>query len=899
MSRRLPSTLSSWRALGTRIGRLPPSLRVLSIDVFDTLVFRRVDPDLIQLGTSRELVRRLGALGVAVVRDPLAARREAEFTVARSKAERGLELEAPLAETVREWIPLLAGCAPAYLDELADRIVAFEIASEARAAVPNEALRCWLEARRADGLRLVFCSDTHLGVNGLRKVLAVAGLGSLFAAGYASCDAGVSKGTGRLFASVLSAERVEPHELLHIGDSPLYDGAGARAAGCRALVVADRATSAWRARSRFDAERLGVDSGWAGIVAAAAAERGARHATPEERFGHQVLGPIVAAFAHRAAEICRERGVRRIFFLAREGFSLKAAHEEIAATVWPDGNAPPTSYLSISRVVALRAAADGLGPEELEAAEANHARPTLRRLLAPLGVPKAEMLRTAQAGALGIDESLAPGSWRRPPLAQLLADPELAARVRACASRERRLLHEILRAEGYFAGGTVALVDVGWGGLMQRSLERAFGHEEGAPQLLGLYAGLDHFSAGRAGARSERIGVLADAEAAPTDWHGAALLAYAPLFEALLRAPHGTVLRYEADEDGRAYPVLRADADPARAAELRDEPLLALFQSGIRRYGESYAGSARMLGFAAADALPYALACCDRLLRYPELAEARWLASLTSVCDLGLAEVTPLGRLGRADARHERAFAIPARISGALWPHGAAARLLGRILRHAILPRIEDQLAPLAASTPLAVAAAPLPASSEPTRPRPGEAAPPCDAPGSAIETAARARSAKLIAEARAVRPDAPVIARHETIAPAALVAGAFHRRLLASRRSRRGLPPLAGGAVAARLLVRRTWSGSRAAWHHTTRSSFENGCRFWSESRRRNHSSETFQRERQSGLKCASKRNAWPDPTLSSDQVETTTPSGSCCSTQSQVARSDSSLQPGPPTMT
>ena len=74
-----------------------------------------------------------------------------------------------------------------------------------------------------------------------------------------------------------------------------------------------------------------------------------------------------------------------------------------------------------------------------------------------------------------------------------------------------------------------------------------------------------------------------------------------------------------------------------------DEPRLALMQAGMLWYGRQYAECAVMLSACADETLPYARACVDRLMRYPEPREARWLFSMTGVCDLGLDEMRRLG----------------------------------------------------------------------------------------------------------------------------------------------------------------------------------------------------------------------------------------------------------------
>ena len=51
---------------------------------------------------------------------------------------------------------------------------------------------------------------------------------------------GASKPSREIFATALAAAGVAPHEVLHVGDSPLDDYEGARAAGLPALLL-DRA----------------------------------------------------------------------------------------------------------------------------------------------------------------------------------------------------------------------------------------------------------------------------------------------------------------------------------------------------------------------------------------------------------------------------------------------------------------------------------------------------------------------------------------------------------------------------------------------------------------------------------------------------------------------------------
>jgi putative hydrolase of the HAD superfamily len=54
-----------------------------------------------------------------------------------------------------------------------------------------------------------------------------------------SSEVGVDKPNPRIFAELIQQFRVSPEQVLHVGDDPIVDGAGAIAAGLQALVVGE------------------------------------------------------------------------------------------------------------------------------------------------------------------------------------------------------------------------------------------------------------------------------------------------------------------------------------------------------------------------------------------------------------------------------------------------------------------------------------------------------------------------------------------------------------------------------------------------------------------------------------------------------------------------------------
>lgn len=91
-----------------------------------------------------------------------------------------------------------------------------------------------LERLRAAGLRLVVVSNWDVS---LHQRLEETGLAELIDGAVASAEAGAAKPDRAIFARGLELAGVAPDEALHVGDSPVEDVEGARAAGIEAVLV--------------------------------------------------------------------------------------------------------------------------------------------------------------------------------------------------------------------------------------------------------------------------------------------------------------------------------------------------------------------------------------------------------------------------------------------------------------------------------------------------------------------------------------------------------------------------------------------------------------------------------------------------------------------------------------
>jgi len=514
------------------------SARIVSCDIFDTALTR-------DLARAEDVHLLTGARARAAglyPGDP------ATFRELRIEAERAARAVAEAAghdePTLAEIYAYLARCLVIGDDAVAP-LTAFECAVERSVLRPVPVLRAALAALRPDQT-LVFTSDSVLPGAFLSELLAGHGFGPAPRV-FTSADARRSKHTGRMYAYLAQALGCATAEILHIGDNPQTDVANARTAGVQALhlprakhVPEDAAT-----------ERLH----WLARVL-----RSRRRARPTDGL-HRFATLLLVGFTLFSLAEARRRGIRRVYYLSRDGYLPIAIARTVITRLGWDIEA---RYLHSSRqATVLPALADDLPELARRLADAMLDQ-KLGQVLEAIGIGEAET--GAMLRAIGIDpEQQLQGAERLAAVNQLFETQAEAIGARLTALRSDAM--EYLSQEGFLEPGKRLVVDVGWRGSTQVALAALTGLP--AEDLVGCYMGLfadalrPELHPGNASGYLFTFGY-------PKPRFELAREGYA-LFELFCSAPQASVARYE-HRAGRMMPVEAKEAEPegtARRAALR------------------------------------------------------------------------------------------------------------------------------------------------------------------------------------------------------------------------------------------------------------------------------------------------------------------------------------------
>lgn len=456
------------RDLDGLLDQLPAHTQVLSLDCFDTLLWRKVaqPTDVFFSLQDSALFRAHGITADMRMSSESAARKKRKLLTG--------SYEVSLSDIYRELLPRAD-------EALVRQAVDAEIACEIEHGFIYEPVLRLIRRAHQRGLRTIVVSDTYFGSTQLRHMLSelMGDECQLIQQIYCSSDAGRSKTSG-IWPEILRREKRQPRQLFHLGDNRQADREAPSQFGIEsawlenlpgsltalqdqrvsaALQVMPELRHTHALPNQFHAQLAAHDDDTADVAT---------------QIGYRSLGPVLHNFAHFIGQ--------QIQRLQAEGRSVKTAF------LLRDGHMPARvcdtlfgrdqARIQVSRFTSI--AASLYGKEEvaqlLAGSLSRQSMPALvRQLLLP--EDKARKILDQAHQAVSVELEFARLVLRDDTI-RLIAE-------RSRAFRERLLTH-VKQRTGVQAGDTLVLVDLGYTGTVQNRLRRAF-KEALDVDLFGLY----------------------------------------------------------------------------------------------------------------------------------------------------------------------------------------------------------------------------------------------------------------------------------------------------------------------------------------------------------------------------------------------------------------------------
>lgn len=406
-------------------------------------------------------------------------------------------------------------------------------------------------ARNACGF-VVFVSDMYLPADFLEALLREH---SFFEDGdrlFVSADFRKAKYSGRLYQEVAKRLGVPIQSLHHFGNNPQSDGHAALRSGASAEVFND-----WEL-NRYENQAVDAVSSkplacsrLAGLLRATRLSARELPGINSDALGFisGVAAPLLVGYVGWLLDDARQRGLKRLYFLSRDGEILLQIARALEAE---RQDALECRYLYSSR------RCWGF-PATIDASDAcfrwlRRYRQKPDSLLRKLGFTDAEraglLAETHLAGnqeALWIDEL--DGLWKT-----ILSGENLET-ILERASAERSILLEYFEQEGLFDGTQWAIVDIGWNLHTHSALLRLVSQHTPSCPVFGYYLGTLGGRPPAAETAPFETFVAEDFEGSAPEMAISVVRQLVPLIEEVfLRLDDGTVTQFERDASGRVAP---------------------------------------------------------------------------------------------------------------------------------------------------------------------------------------------------------------------------------------------------------------------------------------------------------------------------------------------------------
>lgn len=439
---------------------------------------------------------------------------------------------------------------------------------EVQYCTPNLNLLPVYDYCRKEGKQIIIVSDMYLPRPVITKMLNKSGI-TVFDKLWISNESRNTKAEGTLFSEVATALQVSPSRIIHIGDNKRSDFYQANRQGWQAILIPTKT-------NQLKYPERGPLSFYEKQIMSFANNR--IMAVPSsQRLGYETMGPLLYGYTTWLMSELRKAGIKKIFFLARDGQIMKKAFDLVNTNKEFESH-----YLYASRRALQVPILANENMDFSSYVKRLHWPPTVtvNYFLYALGIEDPRIVADLKA-KYHIDNDYA---VRRE---NLLTDHQLLNLF----SKERSLIqknaHDELQAllaylQEEKVNGSIGIVDIGWRGNMQLNLESLLKEQHIDYQVQGYYVGVTPTDN-----HADRIQMKGYIFNQQNNSVFQIEKTVNSLFEQIFMASHGSVKRFEESENGTIEPVLY----PLEQTDSYSKSLLINYQQGALKFVEDFSST--------------------------------------------------------------------------------------------------------------------------------------------------------------------------------------------------------------------------------------------------------------------------------------------------------------------
>jgi predicted HAD superfamily hydrolase len=390
-----------------------------------------------------------------------------EFVNARRKAERMARMETISGKKEDVSLEEIYAHFDMQLDGFSrERLMELELQTEASVLRPIHTTAEMIRNLRSEGARIIFVSDIYLPETFVRDRLLAYGLFEDGDGLYVSSSVGLMKATGHLFDHVGTVEKVPLSSIRHFGDHEYSDLRVPLGKGIQARLVdtaMNRYEYAWNNNAHAHPSPFDIYF-MSGISRSV---RLGRKPDVHDSIITNAIAALFVPFVHWILSDAQQRGIRRLYFLARDGYVLYEIAKILGAH-YPD---IVLRYLYGSRRAFYLAGVRDGSREEMQwifpPVYGKTPRQMLKRINADVELITPAMARKGVSPEFP-DVPLTHDTF--PLFLELLDEEGSRNALLRLAASQRSVVRDYFRQEGLCDDVPCGIVDIGWSRFCQRSM---------------------------------------------------------------------------------------------------------------------------------------------------------------------------------------------------------------------------------------------------------------------------------------------------------------------------------------------------------------------------------------------------------------------------------------------
>lgn len=509
--------------------------RLLSLDLWDTVIRRKCYPDEIKEETSKYILNNYWQH----ISKPYRSQKNLTQLRIAKEREIGAATRAQGGDDEYELHDVLKGCLdiamPQFQDKqkLVNELYDFELQTE----IANAYLDPTIEETVANEnyAQLAYISDFYADTGFIDEILEAIGCRLKFDYRFISCECGFNKRSGKLFEYVLSQCKIAPHMQMHIGDNQYSDvevpsGIGIETKEYRPATeeqLRQEKEKAYR-NYRDESGRISKCSGL------------------KEK---SRISVFFYGFISWILESCIQDRIQNIYFFTREGEFFKKTYDEICRNFSDSGTIPKAQIMEVSRLSTFCPSIREFTLDEMMRLWNQYSIQSMAAFLKSLGIENKRIEALIWKREIELNEEIM-YPWLDRRVQELFVDEEFIALLEGERDQKKELIAQYMSQLGFSKeeNKEIAIVDIGWRGTIQDNLCYLYPNYK----IKGFYIGLIPFLNAQP-YNSEKRGYLNGYQ------NFNMLLKYVMPFEMICNSPNGSAISYVRGKDNRVIAIRKKE----------------------------------------------------------------------------------------------------------------------------------------------------------------------------------------------------------------------------------------------------------------------------------------------------------------------------------------------------